>query len=154
MAVGTVSGVNLDDQWQLITTTTISSGTATYTYNSLSGYKTILITGKDIVRSGGGTGQIRLNGNSSAGSYAQNSQSGGDSRFYITGNSGGPAAFAGIIYNVNQAIPHKVDIGYSNAASNANNTYYTDPVAITSIELGLDSGTYTSGTIYLYGIAA
>jgi hypothetical protein len=154
MAVGTVSGLNLDDQWQLITTTTISSGTATYTYNSLSGYKTILIAGKNIVRSGGGTAQIRLNGNSSAGSYSMNTQNGGDSRFYITGNSAGPAALAAIVYNINQAVPHKVDVGYSTAGSNASNNYYTDPVEITSIELGLDGGTYTSGTVYVYGIPA
>ena len=153
MAVGTVSGINPDDAWQLITSTTISSGTASYNYNSISGYKTILVAAKDIVKSAAEYMTAQFNGNTAAGAYAQNNQGGANTFFYITGNNAGPAAHAFLVYNVNQAVPHKVDVGYMTSA-NGLNQYYTDPSVITSIQVALTAGTFTSGTIYVYGIPA
>jgi hypothetical protein len=155
MAVGTVSGINPDDTWQLITSTTISSGTASYNYNSIAGYKTILIVGNNIVKSAAEYMAIQFNGNTSVGSYSQVTQQGTNSFFYMTGNSATSAAHAFVVYNVNQAVPHKVDVAYSTQAGGANQ-YYTDPTAITSIQVFLSGSgaTFTSGTIYVYGIAA
>jgi hypothetical protein len=61
MAVGTVSGVNLDDQWALINTTTITSGT-TLTFSSLSGYKKLMLTYTGFTQSGSGSALLSLNG--------------------------------------------------------------------------------------------
>ena len=153
MAVGTVSGINPDDTFQLITSTTISSGTANYNYNSIAGYKTIIVAGKNIVKSAAEYMTVQFNSNTAAGSYAQNPQGGANNFFYVTGNNAGPAAHALVVYNVNQDVPHKVDTAYL-SSTGATNQYYTDPVAITSIQVALTGGTFTSGTIYLYGIAA
>jgi len=153
MAVGTVSGIDPDDNYQLITTTTITSGTGSYNYNSIAGYKTILIVGKDIVKNSSEYVNIQLNGNTAAGSYCQNQQLGTGNFFYVTGSTAGPSAFAFVIYNVNKTIPHKVDVTYSSAPGGPNQ-YYTDPSVITSIQVTSATATFTSGTIYVYGIPA
>ena len=152
MAVSNVSTID-SEVWQLITTTTITSGTASYNYTSISGYKTILIVGKNIVKAAANYNIVQFNGDTSAGAYAMNAQSGSGTQFYMTGNNAGPAAFASIIYDVDKALPHRVGVAYSTNAS-SENQYYTNPVAITSILVALDAGTYTSGTIYVYGIAS
>ena len=153
MAVSNVSTINADT-WQLISTTTITSGTTSYNFNSLSGYKTILIAGKNIVKSGAVYSTITINGDTSAGAYAYNAQSGSDTQFYVTGNSAGPAALAVVINDIDQAVPHRIDAGYTTYPTALNN-YYTNPVVITSIQLNaISSGSFTSGTIYLYGIAS
>ena len=152
MAVSNVSTID-SEVWQLITTTTITSGTASYNYTSISGYKTILIVGKNIVKAAAYYNIVQFNGDTSAGAYAMNAQGGGGEQFYVTGNNAGPAAFGFIVYDVDKAVPHRVGVGYgTNAASE--NKYYTNPIAITSILVALDAGTYTSGTIYVYGIAS
>ena len=154
MAVGTVSGINPDDTFQLITSTTISSGTASYNYNSIAGYKTIIVAAKSIVKSSSEYITVQFNGDTAVGSYAQNPQAGANNFFYATGNSTGPAAHAFVVYNVNQAVPHKVNTAYTTQPG-GENQYYTDPSVITSIQIALTGGaTFTSGTIYVYGIAA
>ena len=155
MAVGTVSGIAPEDNWQLIETTTISSGTASYTYSSLSGYKTILIAGKNIVKSGANYSVLRVNGDTAAGAYAQNSQGGGSSWFYVTGATSSTHGLAVVIYNINQSVPHRMDANYGGGGGSEENCYYTNPVPVTSLQLRLDSSaTFTSGTIYVYGIPA
>ena len=153
MAVSNVSTVD-SEVWQLITTTTITPSTASYNYTSISGYKTILIVGKNIVKAAANYNIVQFNGDTSAGAYAMNAQSGSGTQFYVTGNNAGPAAFGFIVYDVNKAVPHRVGVGYSTNAG-SENQYYTDPIAITSILVAVsDSGTFTSGTIYVYGIAS
>ncbi len=152
MAVSNVSTID-SENWQLITTTTITASTASYNYTSISGYKTILIVGKNIVKSAANYSIIQLNGDNSAGAYGMNAQGGSSTQFYMTGNEAGPGAFAFTLYDVDKALPHRVGVGYNTNAS-SENQYYTNPVAITSILVALNSGTYTSGTIYVYGIAS
>lgn len=155
MAVGTVSGIAPEDNWQLIETTTISSGTASYTYSNLSGYKTILIAGRNIVKSVSNYSVLRINGDTASGSYAQNSQSGGASWFYVTGDANTSHALAVVVHNINQSAPHKVDANYGGGGTSEESCYYTNPVPITSLQLRLhSSATFSSGTIYVYGIPA
>ena len=151
MAVGTVSGIEPDDNWQLISTTTISSGTAQYTYSSLSGYKKIMIAGKNIVKNAEDYSVIQLNGVTANGAYVSNSPDG--SFFYIANSNVSAGGIAAVIYDVDKSFIHKVEsTGYSGTGVVA---YYTDPVPVTSIKLYNRNGaTFTSGTIYLYGIAA
>jgi hypothetical protein len=151
MAVGTVSGIEPDDNWQLITTTTISSGTAQYTYSSLSGYKKIMLAGKNIVKNAEDYSVIQLNGVTANGAYVSNSSNG--SFFYIAASNASAGGIVAVIYDVDKSFIHKVEsTGYSGVGAVA---YYTDPVAVTSIKLyNRDGATFTSGTIYLYGIAA
>jgi len=157
MAVGTVSGVNPDETWQLISSVTASG--ASVTFSSVSGYKTLLLTGKAITKTAGDTPVIRLNGDTSAtatGSYAALYNAGVINYFIANGSASNTQAFAFAIYNANQSVPHRVDAGYAGAGQNGGqNLYYVDPTPITSISLMLDNGpTFTGGTVYLYGIAA
>jgi hypothetical protein len=157
MAVGTVSGVDPQDNWQLISSVTPSTGTVTF--SSVSGYKTLLLSGKAVLKSGSDTPLVRLNGDTSAtagGSYGVLNGAGTTNYFIINGASSIPQAFAFTIYNANQSVPHRVTSGYAAAGQNGSaSDYYTDPTPITSISLMLDNGqTFSGGTVYLYGIAA
>lgn len=151
MAVGTVSGINPDETWQLITTTTISSGTANYTYNSLSGYKTIMVAGKNIVKSAEDYTVAQVNGVTSQGAYNSNSSNG--SFFYTASSNASAGGFTVIFYDVDKSFIHKVEMtGYAGTGVTA---FYTDPTPITSVKIyNRDGSTFTSGTIYVYGLAA
>ena len=151
MAVGTVSGIEPDDNWQLISTTTISSGTSQYTYSSLSGYKTIMISGRSIVKSAEQFITAQVNGVTTQGAYAGVNNAA--EFFYVAPSQAASSGFNIVFYNINQTVPHKVEMtGYGGTGETA---YYTNPTEITSIKLyNRDGATFTSGTIYLYGIAA
>lgn len=151
MAVGTVSGIDPADNWQLITTTTISSGTANYTYSSLSGYKTIMVAGKNIVKSAEDYTVAQVNGVTSQGAYNSNSSNG--SFFYTASSNASSGGFTIVFYDVDKSFIHKIETtGYSGTGTFG---YYTDPTAITSIKIyNRDGSTFTSGTIYVYGLAA
>ncbi len=151
MAVGTVSGVNLDEQWQLISSVT-PSGTS-ITFNNLTGYKHIWIAGSNITKSASTPIGIRPNNDTTVGSYAWQ-QSGNDNKFYVGTTTAGSHALNFKIYNIDQAAPHKVE----SVSDSTYNNYdaYTNPVAITSIVVFTWNGTatFTGGTIAAYGIPA
>jgi len=151
MAVGTVSGVNLEEQWQLISSTTAS--TTSMTFNGFTGYKHIWIVGNSITKSASTPIRIRPNNDTAVGSYAW-SQSGNDSSFYVGTTTATAHAFSFRIYNIDQAAPHRVE-SVSDSLYNGYDAY-TNPVAITSIIVYPYNGTasFTGGTISVYGIAA
>jgi hypothetical protein len=151
MAVGTVSGSNLDEQWQLISSVT-PSGTSV-TFSSLAGYKHIWIIGNAITKSASTAISIRPNNDSSIGAYAW-AQSGNDSRFYAGVTTATASALSFKIYNIDQAAPHKVE-SVSDSLYNGYDAY-VNPVAITSITVLNANGTatFTGGTLAIYGIAA
>ena len=151
MAVGTVSGVDPANNWQLISTTTISSGTANYTLNGFDGYKTIMVLGKNIVKSADQITVAQFNGVTSGGVY--NCINANGSYFFTGGSHATSGTITMIVNDVDKSIGHQVEFtGYSAYGEIA---YYTDPVPITSIKIYNNGGaTYTSGTIYVYGIPA
>jgi hypothetical protein len=156
MAVGTVSGVDPQDNWQLISTTTVTAGQTSITVGSFSGYKHLLAVGKDLTGTAGQVLYVRPNNDTSAGDYTGNGTN--RSNFmpfaYFFDGTSAPTAGYVEIYNVDKAIPHQVfwTGALTNAASQRQ--YYTNPVAITTLEFNISGDTLNSGTIYLYGIAA
>jgi len=151
MAVGTVSGANLDEAWQLISSTTAS--TTSMTFNGFTGYKHIWIVGNSITKNAATAVRIRPNNDTAVGSYAW-SQDGGASSFYVGQNTATAHSFSFRIYNVDQAVPHRVE-SVSDSLYNGYDAY-TNPVAITSIIVYPYNGTasFTGGTISVYGIPA
>jgi hypothetical protein len=158
MAVGTVSGLNLDEEWQLIATNTPSAAAST-AFSSISGYKKLMLAFKGVTTSVGGPLRMSFNGDTTANNYAStafwgsNGQEGSQNWIvlgvyaYTTQQRGGYA----VIENVNKSMVHPV----SGAAMD---TFTLDGVyliqdPITSVTVTGPGGTLT-GTFYLYGIAA
>ena len=155
MAVGTVSGISPDDQWQLISTTT-PSGTS-FSLTGFTGYKHIWIVGVNVTKSGSDYPGMRPNNDSSAGYYSTATVSSGTAtRFLLAGQTASAQAFSGKIYDVDKSIPHKVEWGYDSAAFTNPTDGYMNPVPITSVNIITNNGsvTYTGGTVYVYGIPA
>ena len=142
--------VSTSDTWTLIDTRTPTSGTSV-SFTSISGYKTLMLAFKSITTAAVSYMIIRLNNDSSAGNYSENS--GTETEFLISTND--PArAGAIIIYNANQAVPHKIEKSSYQSATNNNPAFYTDAIAITRVDLiSRESSAFTGGTVYLYGIA-
>jgi hypothetical protein len=152
MAVGTVSGSNLDEQWQLITSTAATG--SSLTFSSLSGYKHIWITGVAITKSSADYVVMRPNNDTSAGSYATSWQSGGSTQFLSSSSSATSQATSFKIYNIDQSAPHKIE-GASDYTIVTPQDAYINPVPITSILVkNFSNATFTGGTFYVYGIAA
>ena len=158
MAVGTVSGINPDEEWQLVGSQAMS-GLNTYTFSGLTGYKTYWLVGKGIANASASIPAVRINGDASTGSYAAgwSLSAGANASIFLIGPSATTArAVSFKIYDALKSIPHKVettmylDTGMSPSAGDA----YIDPVAITSITFKEYSNiNFTGGTVYLYGIA-
>lgn len=146
MAVGTVSSINYDN-WQLITSTTPSGSSVTF--NNFSGYKTLWVVG-NVTKSDSSHTRIRPNNDTTVSSYANAYAA---SAFYLI--DGSPRAISFKIYDVDRAIPHKVDFVTNIVGGETTNSdAYTVPDVITSLVLSPDSGTFTGGTLRLYGIAS
>jgi hypothetical protein len=156
MAVGTVSGIEPDDNWQLVASQAMS-GLNTYTFSSLSGYKTYWVVGKGLTNGTADIVAVRINGDSSAGSYASFWAVSGNNGYFLTTQSATTAkAFTLEIKNANKSIPHQVkSTMYSTANPVTNGDAYVDPAPITSITVSAySSNNFSGGTVYLYGIAA
>jgi len=150
MATDSVSAID-KDTWTLIDSRTPTSGTSV-SFTSISGYKTLLLAAKNITTNVTGYLTVRLNNDSTAGDYIEQTGAGEDF-FYVSTND--PArAMMMIIYDANQDVPHKIEkSSYQSSAFN-NPVFYTDPVAITRVDLlNSTAATFTGGTVYLYGIA-
>jgi hypothetical protein len=160
MAVGTVSGVNLDEQWQLIATNTPSAASSS-AFSSLSGYKKFWLVYKSVSSSITGQLAIRFNGDSTTGNYA------GTAYWYSTyveaentmvkltaiGTTG--ACGGSVIIDNSLPAVHKVTADASLYVQNSTAIWMpSTPSDITSISFFPSNGGTISGTIYLYGIAA
>ena len=110
MAVGTVSGISPEDNWQLISSVT-ASGTS-HTFSSLTGYKHLWVTGVSITKNVSDYVGMRPNNDSTAGDYGLEWTGGTSTTILINHTTAGPSAFSAKIYNIDQAIPHKVDAAY------------------------------------------
>lgn len=144
MATGTVSSVDPGEIWQLIETKT-PSASSSETFSSISGYRTLMISYKSLsLSSAGADMRLRINGNGTAGNYPG---AGG----YIYWGYGVSYSGYALIFDANQAVPHRVQTHYGDVAD-AKNSFYGSPDAVTSLVVSPSAGTF-SGTFYLYGLA-
>jgi hypothetical protein len=152
MAVGTVSGISPEDNWQLISSVT-PSGTS-HTFSSLTGYKHLWVIGKGITKSGADYIGMRPNNDTTAGNYGLGWASGTSQTSLIANTTAAAQGVSAKIYNIDQAIPHKIDGTYdANQWSPAD--AYVNPVVITSLVIHCyTTGSFTGGTLSLYGIPA
>ena len=156
MAVGTVSGIDPQDNWQLVASQAMS-GLTTYTFSSLSSYKTYWLVGKGLTNGTADIVGIRFNGDTSANSYGNIWAATNNLAYFLISPSVTSAKACSLkISDADKSIPHKVEstmLGYQNPSSNGD--AYTDPTPITSITVNAYSGNaFNGGTVYLYGIAA
>lgn len=158
MAVGTVSGIDPTDNWQLIATNTPSAATSS-TFSSISGYKKLMLVFSGS-QSTGANMTLQFNGDTTASNYggAQvlwsglGTYSAGAAFIPFTGYNDAinPQTQYAIIDYANASTPKLFSVGGSKTT--AGTGIYIGS-AITSIVLAVSSGTIT-GTVYLYGIAA
>jgi hypothetical protein len=155
MAVGTVSGVDPQDNWQLIATNTPSSVTIS-SFTSISGYKRLMVVLKGVTSGSAGNIYLQFNSDTTSGNYAGVAEL--DSVYSFqqlsaipsTGYSTTTHSGYLVIEDVDKSIPHRVSGGgYTAAIINA---IWFGATPITQIDVKMSS-TF-SGTIYLYGIAA
>jgi hypothetical protein len=160
MAVGTVSGVNLDEAWQLIATNTPSAA-ATSTFSSLSGYKKFLIAYKSITSSTATVLGLRFNGDSTVGNYGGSVWHYGNiidnnTQASLITATGGTTHYSGAV-TIDNSVQgfHLVTVNSGYNVTLGSSVYLPTTAAdITSIEFRPASGGTITGTIYLYGIAA
>jgi hypothetical protein len=157
MAVGTVSSIN-QDNWQLVQTNTPTSGT-TSSFSSLSGYKTYMLVFNNINTAASATYRIRFNSDT-GNNYALLVNAGGS---YLEGGSffpllgfvtTGPHSGYLLINDANTTTPKRVELAGSYYVGGGAKGIYLGSSAVTSIEVSLNTSSFSSGTISLYGIAA
>jgi hypothetical protein len=150
MAVNTVSSVS-GDVWQLIGSSSLTSGTS-YSFTSIAGYKTLMLAFKGVTTASTSYMAVRFNNDSSAGNY--NSGTGGETSILLATNTATARGGAAIVYDADKTVAHKIEKSNYGAAEQ-DSAFYTDPVAITRVDLiSRESSAFTAGTVYLYGIAA
>ena len=146
MAVGQVSSVDPGEIWQLIETKTPSASTSE-TFSSISGYRTLMVSYKGLTLGTAGQDiRLRINGNSTTGNYASTAYN-----YIFLGYGNGAGSGYAIIYDANQAVPHRVQSHYGELPDEKA-FFYGSPDVVTSLVVSPTSGTFT-GTIYLYGLA-
>ena len=163
MATGSVSALD-QDTWQLIQTNTTTSG-STSTFSSLSGYKKYILTLEGVTLSTNADAVLTFNSSTSnyygrAALWGENTYSGPASTgiplnyttyktsmngLYVIDNvtNGAPRTVKGIYQRGDLAgsVPITIDGGW------------LDTSAITSMVITLSTGTFSAGSIKLYGIA-
>lgn len=151
MATGTVSSISADN-WQLISSATPTSG-ANVSFTSITGYKTLMVAFKNVTSVSNAAPMIRVNSVSTAGVYAD--VYGNSTAFYLAYSTTGAKAGAIIIYDADKAVPHYVLKSSYDATVPDPNAWFTDPVAVTQLDLTANTGVgFSGGTVYLYGIAS
>lgn len=152
MATGTVSSIT-GDNWQLISSVTPTAAATEVTFSSLSGYKTIMLSLKDVTSSGGFL-SCYFNGDLTGGDYVGSAANGTGTYIGLASSSASARAAFAIINDVNKSIPHRVDVGVWYTQGNSIQAW-TNPTPITSITVYLDGQTFSgAGTVAIYGIAA
>jgi len=159
MATGSVSALD-QDTWQLVGTNTVSAGSSTSSFTSLSGYKKYLVVVQNYVPSTGNNLLLRFNGDSTTGNYGgasvyidtlgASSKTGIPLRGYADDNTSANMTYYAIIENVNNGGPKIVQIGGVQTTAGGGVWVTTD--AVTSISFTTTTGTFEA-TIKLYGIA-
>jgi hypothetical protein len=164
MAIGSVSALD-QDTWQLIQTNTTTSG-ATSTFSGLSGYKKYIIAWQGVTQDTDGSAYLQFNSDTGnnyfGGMYMVNGNllfknkrdrvklTWTDLRTELNGyisienvNNGAPKLIDGVLMSSNEDIyPQKVIGGWVTTS------------AITSIVITAGgSGTFTAGSMKLYGVA-
>jgi hypothetical protein len=159
MAVGTVSGIAPEDNWQLITTNT-PSGASSFTFSSISGYKKLMLMFQAYTTSVAGPARLSFNGDTTTDNYFSTADWGtngiegsrnwvvlGGYYNYTTQTRSGYL----VIENVNESKEH-IFKGTASDAFTLDGVYFvTSP--ITSLTITGPGGTL-SGTFKLFGIAA
>jgi hypothetical protein len=152
VAINSVSAAT-PNQWQLISSVTPTASATDVTFSSIAGYKTIMLSLKDVTSSGGFL-SCYFNGDLTGGDYAGSSANGTGTYISLGTSTTNPRSAFAIIYDVNQSIPHLVNAS-SWYTAGAPFQAWTNPTPITSISVYLDGQTFSgAGTIALYGIAA
>ena len=150
MAVGTVSSVS-GDVWQLIGSSSPTSGTSV-SFTSIAGYKTLMLAFKGITTAATSYMIVRFNNDSSSGNYSVGS--GNETSIILATNGTTARGGATIVYDADKTVPHKIERSNYDA-THTDLAFYTDPVAITRVDLiSREASAFTGGTVYLYGIAA
>jgi hypothetical protein len=155
MAVGTVSGVNQTDNWQLISSVTASS--TAVTFNSISGYSRLMVVYKAMTTSASVWIYLRVNNDSTGGNYASCStytsadQLQSDNYIVLTGTPRTTHSGSIVIENTDKSIPHQIS-----EITNAFLSSYTASIALASPITRVDilGGTFTGGTVELWGVAS
>lgn len=158
MAVGTVSGVNSDDVWQLIATANPSSATST-DFTSISGYKKLMIT-YSVTFATDDRFFLRFNGDSTSGNYGSigvlYSNLGATRQYQQIVMSAYPdSTTAGYVSfrDTDKTTPKFIDDFAGFGTGTLNGVYFgTSPIS--SINIFPGSGYAYTGTIKLYGVAA
>ena len=157
MATSSVSAID-QDAWQLIATNTPTTGSET-TFSGLSGYKKYMLAFDSLTNSSGGGMGLRFNGSSSkyyGGTIIgyTSTYSSTFSYIHLYYNASGLTGTVEI-NNANNGAPKTVD-GVLNAQTAGEICFakggWLTTDAITSITI-VANGTYSSGTVKLYGIA-
>ena len=157
MAVGTVSGLNLDEEWQLIATNS-PSGATNSSFTSISGYKKLMVTyqissasEKLVVRFNGDTGS---NYAGIAIMYTTNQFRSNSTYIPITSyNEATPVGYT-IFKNTDKTTTPKIveDGGGFNVSVSKGIWFGTS--AVTQLDIFAVDGTAFTGTLKLYGVAA
>lgn len=156
MSTSRVSSIN-QDIWQLIQTNTPTSGT-TSSFSSLSGYKTYMLVFNNINTAAAAIYRIRFNSDT-GNNYALLVSAGGSyyegSSFFplLSYTSIGPHSGYLLINDANLTTPKRVELAGTYYVGSGSKGIYLGSSAVTSIEVGLNTSSFSSGTISLYGIA-
>ena len=153
MAVSNVSTVDTDT-WQLIATNTPSAASSS-TFSSISGYKTLIVVWK-LTHAASDYTRVVLNSETTGNNYGGTCFQGStytNNVNEIRVQTPADTLNTGILFieNADKTIP-KVFRSVSSGGQGSG-TYITAS-AVTSIAVSCINGNTTSGTIYLYGIAA
>jgi len=156
MAVGTVSGVETQDNWQLITSTT-ASGSAV-TFNSISGYSRLMVVWKAVTSGSPIWLYLKVNNDTTAGNYAStatySNTNNNESTQLLILNGNNDYSHSGmiVIENANKSTPHQVsDFAAYKTSQWTQVILNSDP--ITRVDLTPSTSTFSGGTVQLWGIA-
>jgi hypothetical protein len=158
MAVGTVSGIETENNWQLIASASPTSGTTAASFTSIAGYSRVMVVWKALRASSGAWLFLKVNNDTTAGNYAgmaaytsaSNFES--ESLIPVSGFNGTNHSGAITIENVNQSTPHQI----SNFAAYQTSQFtgaILNSSPITRIDLYINTSALTGGTVELWGVA-
>ena len=163
MATGSVSALD-QDTYQLVATNTTTSG-STSTFSSLSGYKKYILTFEGVTLSTNANAVLTFN--SSTSNYYGRAALWGENTYSGPAGTGIPLNYTTyinsmnglyVIDNITNGAPRTVK-GIYNTGNSAGTTPITidggwlDTSAITSMVVTLSTGTFSAGSMKLYGIA-
>lgn len=163
MATGSVSAID-QDTWQLIQTNTTTSG-STSTFSGLSGYKKYILTFEGVTLSTNANAVLTFN--SSTSNYYGRAALWGENTFSGPDGTGIPLNYTTyktsmnglyVIDNITNGAPRTVKGKYNTTDSAGTQPItidggWLDTTAITSMVITLSTGTYSAGSMKLFGIA-